>query len=130
MEALWSDVRFALRQLARERAFSAVVLLTLAVCIAANVAIFSVVSGVVLRPLPYPAADRIVTIYNSYPGAGAERASNSGIDFFLRSERVDALDAVAVYQGAGHTVGEAGSTERVETMRVSASFFPLLGVEP
>jgi predicted permease len=130
MEALWTDVRYALRQLARERAFSAVVLLTLAVCIAANVAVFSVVSTVVLRPLPYPAADRIVTIYNSYPEAGAERASNSGIDYFLRRERVDALESVAVYQGSGHTVGEAGSTERIETMRVSATFFPLLGIEP
>jgi predicted permease len=130
MEALWRDVRFSLRQLGRERAFSSVVLLTLAVCIAANVAIFSVVSTVVLRPLPYRGADRIVTIYNSYPGAGAERASNSGIDYFLRREQVPTLEAVAVYQGTGHTVGESGSTERLETMRVSASFFPLLGVEP
>lgn len=130
METLWTDVRFGLRQLGRERAFSAVVLLTLAICIAANVAIFSVVSTVVLRPLPYANAHRLVTIYNSYPGAGAERASNAGIDFFLRREKVPALDEVAVYQGSGHTVGEAGSTERLETLRVSASFFRLLGVAP
>jgi predicted permease len=130
MHTLWTDVRFGLRQLARERTFSTVVLITLGVCIAANVAIFSVLSTVVLRPLPYPGAERMVTIYNSYPGAGAERGSNSGIDFFLRRERVDALEQVAVYQGSGHTVGEVGATERIESMRVSATFFPLLGVEP
>jgi predicted permease len=130
MDALLRDLRFAVRQLTRERAFTAVVLLTLAVCIGANVTVFSVVETVVLRPLPYPGADRLVTIYNSYPGAGAERGSNSGIDYFRRRDRVSALDEVAVYQGSGHTVGDAGRTERLETARVSASFFPLLGVEP
>jgi predicted permease len=130
MEALWSDLRLGIRQLLRERAFTSVVLITLAVCIAANTAIFSVVNTVVLRPLPFPNADRIVTIHNSYPGAGRARTANSGIDYFLRREHVEALEGVAVYQPSGHTVGEAGGTERIETMRVSASFFPLLGVEP
>src|SRR3954470_10964159 len=105
METLSRDLRFGCRQLLRERAFSGVVLLTLAVCIGANVAIFSVIDAVVLRPLPYARADRLVTIYNSYPGAGVERASNAGIDYFLRREKVSAFEALALYQGAGHTVG-------------------------
>src|SRR4051812_48164860 len=129
METLWRDLRFGFRQLLRERAFSGVVLLTLAVCIGANVAIFSVIDAVVLRPLPYPRAGDLVTMFNSYPGAGVERASNAGIDFFLRREKVPALQSVAVYQGSGSTVGEAGETARIETMSVSASFFPVLGVQ-
>ena len=130
MTALARDVRLTLRQLARNRAFSVVVVLTMGICVGANVATFSVVNAVVLRPLPYPDADRLVTINNSYPGGGVERASNAAIDYFFRRERVQALEEVAAYQQWGHTVGEAGSTDRVRTTRVTPSFFPLLGVEP
>ena len=130
MESFFRDARFGIKQLLREPAFSLVVLLTLGVCIGANVAIFSVIDTVVLRPLPYPDSERLVTIYNSYPGAGAERASNAAIDYFRRREGVPALEVVAAYQGWGHTVGEAGGTERVRSMRVTPSFFELLGSEP
>lgn len=130
MDSVFRDVRFGLKQLVRAPAFALVVLLTLGVCMGANVAIFSVVERVLLRPLPYADADRLVTIFNSYPGAGVERASNAGVDYFLRRERIEVLEEVAAFQGGGATVGDAGSTDRVETMRVTASFFPLLGVEP
>lgn len=130
LDSFVREIRLAFRHLARERTFAAVVVVTLGVCIGANVAAFSVLNAIVLQPLPYADANRIVTIYNSYPGAGVERGSNAAIDFFLRREHVEAFEQVAVYQPWGHTVGEAGSTERVRTMRVTASFFPLLGVEP
>lgn len=130
MDSFLRDIRFGLKLLVRERAFALAVLLTLSICIGANVAIFSVVNTVVLRPLPYDEPDGLVTLYNSYPGAGVERGSNSAVDYFLRRERIDALEEVAAYQGSGHAVGEEGSTERIETMRVTPSFFPLLGVDP
>ncbi len=129
METLLRDIRFGLKLLWKEKAFSGTVLLTLAVCIGANVAIFSVIEKVLLEPLPYKDAGRLVTLYNSYPGAGAERASNGSFDFFQRREHVPALQDVAEYQGWGNTVGEPGSTERVSTLRVTPSFFPLLGVQ-
>ncbi|UCC49334.1 MAG: ABC transporter permease, partial [Gemmatimonadota bacterium] len=106
------------------------VLLTLAVCIGANTTIFSVISAVMLEPLPFPEPDRLVRVFNSYPNAGAERASNSAPDFFYRREHVRAFEEVAAYFYSGHTVGESGSTERVRTMQVTPSFFPLLGVRP
>jgi predicted permease len=83
-----------------------------------------------LKPLPYAEADQLVTLFNSYPGAGVERASNGGTDFFFRREEVDAFQEVANYQGWGNTVGEAGSTERARSMRVTSTFLPLLQVSP
>ncbi len=103
---------------------------TLAVCVGANTAIFSVVHTVMLDPLPFPQSDRLVRVFNSYPNAGAERASNSAPDYFYRRERIKAFAEVAAYQNWGHTVGEPGSPEQVLSMRVTPSFFPMLGVRP
>ena len=130
METLLRDLRFGMKLLWKERAFSATVLLTLAVCIGANSTIFSVINTILLEPLPYAGADRLVTLYNSYPGAGAERASNGGPDFFFRRDQIDAFEEVANYQGWANTVGETGSTERARSMRVTSTFLPLLRVTP
>jgi predicted permease len=129
METLLRDVRFGLKLLWKEKTFSATVLLTLAICIGANVSIFSIIHRVLLEPLPFYEPDRLVTVFNQYPGAGAPRSATGVVDFFQRRENVDAFEEVAIYQGSGSTVGEAGSTERVAGMRVTPSFFPLLGVE-
>ena len=129
MDILRRDLRQALRVLARERTFSATILLTLAVCIGANVAIFSVIHTVLLEPLPFAQPDRLVTVYNSYPGAGSARGGAGVVDFFQRRENIDAFEEVALFQGSGSTVGETGSTERVSSLRVTPSFFPLVGVE-
>jgi len=130
MERLLQDLRFAARLLWRDKAMALTVMLTLAVCIGANTTIFSVIDAVLLEPLPFQQPDRLVRVFNSYPNAGAERGSNSAPDFFFRRERVDAFQEVGVYQYWGHTIGEAGSTERVRSMRVSPSLFPLLRVRP
>jgi predicted permease len=130
MDHLLRDVRQSLRLVLKERTFSGTVLVTLAVCLGANVALFSVINTVLLEPLPFREPDRLVTVYNSYPGAGAERSSNGSFDFFQRRENVAAFEGVALHQGGGNTVGESGSAERISSLRVSASFFPLLGIEP
>ncbi len=124
------ELRQNLRLLWKEKAFTLTVLVTLAVCVGANAAIFSVVHRVLLAPLPYPAADRLVTIYNSYPGAGVPRASNGSYDYFVRRERIKSFEALAEYQMAGATVGEAGATERLTILRATPSFFSLFGVKP
>ncbi len=129
METLFRDIRLSLKRIVKERTFSATVLLTLAICIGANVTIFSVIQTVLLQPLPFYEADRLVTINNSYPGAGVERAGNGSTDFFYRREGIEAFQEVAAFQGFGNTVGEAGNTERIESLRVTPSFFPLLGIE-
>jgi predicted permease len=127
VEAFGRDVKFALKMLLKERTFSATVLLTLAVCIGANVAIFSVIHTVLLEPLPFHEPERLVTVFNSYPSAGAPRASNGSVDFFQRRENIAAFEEVALFQGTGSTVGEEGNAERVSALRVTPSFFPLLG---
>ena len=73
MATLLQDIRFGLRLLARDRSFTITALLTLAVCIGANAAMFSVVRSVLLKPLPFPNSERVVLLYNSYPNAGAPR---------------------------------------------------------
>ena len=69
--------RFALRQLLKTPGFTATALATLAICLAANLTIFAVVDAVVLRSLPFPGGDRLVAVFNSYPGAGVERSGCS-----------------------------------------------------
>ena len=130
MDTFLRDVRFGLKLLWKEKAFSATVLLTLAVCIGANATIFSVINTVLLKPLPYDEPDRLVTAFNSYPGAGVERASNGGPDFFFRREEVPAFEEVANFQGYGNTVGEAGSTERAQTLMVTSTFLDVLRIQP
>ena len=73
MDTLRQDFSYALRILGKERAYSAAVVLTLAVCLGANTAIFTVVRSVLLRPLPYPQPERLISSYDSFPGAGVER---------------------------------------------------------
>ena len=130
MRSILTDVRHSVRLLWKEKAFALTALVTLAVCVGANAAIFSVMNAVLLSPLPFADADRLVVVSNSYPGAGVPRASNGATDYFIRRERVRAFESIAQFQGSGHTVGDVGETERARGMRVTASFFPLLGVQP
>ncbi|MCA9729178.1 MAG: ABC transporter permease, partial [Candidatus Eisenbacteria bacterium] len=130
MTDLLRDIRHAVRLILKERTFSGTVLLTLAICLGANAAIYGVVHRVLLDPLPIYEPDRVVTVFNSYPGAGAERGGNGSFDYFQRRENVPVFDAVALYQTSGNTVGDAGGTERASSLRVTPSFLGLLGVSP
>ena len=103
---LLHDIRYAARDLIRRPGFSAVVILTLVLCVGANTAIFSLVNTVVLRPLPYPDSDRIVYVYNSYPGVNEDRAGNNYIDYYERRERVAAFEEVGLFSYGGGVAGE------------------------
>jgi len=122
------DLRQTLRRLVRERGFTATVLLTLALCIGANVTIFAVVDAVLVRSLPFPQADRLVTAVNAYPGAGVERAGASLPNYYDRREAIKAFASTAITQGGSAIIGEAGAPNRVERDRVSPEFFATLGV--
>ncbi len=132
VDQLMRDLRHAVRALARDRSFTATTLATLALCLAANAAIFAVVQAVLLRPLPFPEPDRLVTIYNSYPKAGAARASNSVPDYEDRRRETNAFAAIALFRTSGATLGGDGGAEaeRVPSMQVSPAFFPLLRAAP
>jgi predicted permease len=114
---------FAVRSLFRDRGFSAAAFLTLALCIAANTALFGVVHSVLLKPLPVPDSDRLVFIYNSYPGAGAERGGSGVPDYFDRVKGMPSLDSIALYDTRNRSTGETGRPERVLVMETTPSYF-------
>lgn len=126
MDVLRQDLRLALRLLWKDRAFALTTILTLSLCIAANSAIFSVVRSILLRPLPYPDADRVVFMFDSFPGAGVERAGTSVPNYLDRRGLTDVLDSVAIYRFGGFRVGEGAGAEGVTAMRVTPSFFTVL----
>jgi predicted permease len=128
MDRSLQDLKFAVRLLIKDRGFTITTVATLALCLAANAAIFAIVNSVLLRPLPFPEPDRIVTIFNAYPGAGVERASNGVPDYYDRLAGVPALESLAMYRTSGVTIGGQGrgEPERVSSMPVTPSFFRLL----
>jgi predicted permease len=128
MAALLQDVRFGLRLLARDRSFTITALLTLAVCIGANAAMFSVVRSVLLKPLPFPGSDRVVLLYNSYPKAGAPRVGAAVPDFFDRLAGVPALSDQALFRRESMAFGEAEGAERLITIRATPSFFKVVRI--
>lgn len=129
-ESVAGDVLRALREMRRRPGFTLMACLTLAVCVALNTAVWSVVDSIVLEPLPYPSSERLVTVFNSYPAAGTPRSITSVPDFLDRRERVPAFEEVALYQERTHSMGQPGAIYRDYSMIVTPSFFRVLGVEP
>ncbi|MBL9173592.1 MAG: ABC transporter permease [Verrucomicrobiales bacterium] len=124
-----SDLRFALRQLLKSPGFTAVAVLTLAICLGANLTILGVVDAILLRALPFAEPERLAIVFNRYPGAGIDRISSSLASYFdRRSGAIQAFASVSIYQESSVIVSEAGRSRRVPTMRVSPEFFATLGV--
>lgn len=131
MDSLIREVKYSLRSLLRDKGFAATVLLTLAVCIAANTATFAIVNSVVLRPLPVPEADQIVLMSNHYPKAGAgEMEFSSAGDYYDRLRAVPALREQALFDFDNEPLEVNGMPEQVSGMAVTPSLFPLLRVAP
>ncbi len=131
MESLLQDLRFGLKLLWKDKGFTITALLTLAVCIGANSAIFSVIDAIMLSPLPYRDPGRLVMTFNSYPGAGVgDMGAVGGGDYFFRRDGIEAFEECGLFQFAGSTLGDENGTERVASVNVTPSFLPMLGVEP
>jgi predicted permease len=125
------DLRFGLKLLWKEKAFSITALLTLALCIGANTAIFTVLHAVILNPLPFPEPERLVTMYNIYPGVGVtDRGSNGVPDYLDRKQLTDAFESVALYGHGGYDVGAAGSPTHITGDYVTPSYFHVLRATP
>jgi hypothetical protein len=118
MDDFLRDARFGFRLLWKQKAFSLTAALTLAICIAANVAIFSVVYNVILKPLPFPDSGRLVHIYNSYPKAGVQYGSTGVPDYYDRKSATDVFEEVAAFN---FTRADAGSTGRSRAHNRDAS---------
>lgn len=131
MDALKLSAKHADRSLWRDKTFALTVVLTFAVCIAANAALFAIVDSVVLRPLPIADANSILLMSNEYPKAGAvnTNASASG-DYFDRMQEVPAFESHALFRERGQTIELNGAPEQVTGMLVTPSWFRLLRVTP
>ena len=127
-EQLARDVRLAVRSLLRARAFTFTVLLILALCLGANVVIFALVNGVLLRPLPFHDPDRLVTVFNCYPKAGLEHAGSSVPHYLERRREITAFADAALLRFEAVSLNRGTTPERIEAARVTPSFFRLLGV--
>ncbi len=127
---MWKDFRFAWRGLARSPGFALVAILTLALGIGASTAVFTLVDGVLLRPLPYPAPDRLVSLDHEGRGGEDELPISPGL-YVLYQEHARTLSSLAMYQGVvANIVGDDGEAERVDGQAVTPSLFDVLRVPP
>jgi hypothetical protein len=128
MTALIQDLRFALRMLTKSPAFTVVAVLTLALAIGANTALFSIVNGVLLNPLPYPQADQLVTLHESKPNFNT--GSISYPNFLDWQKDNHTLSAMAVSRSYSYSLTGLGPAEQAQAQFVTSDFFPILGVKP
>ncbi len=131
MEWLKRDLTLAFRLLGRDRAFAVTAVVTLSLCIGANVALFSVVHHVLLRPLPVPEPERLLLMSNQYPRAGSSDSMNSGVpDYYDRLRSVDVLEEQALVNHSSLSVGRDGLPTRIRVANVTPSFFRICQVAP
>src|SRR5215217_3994102 len=130
MGAFFQDVRYALRTLRRSAGLTAVIVLSLAIGIGANTAIFSVVNALLLKPLPYPDPERLVVLWLRSPGINIPQDWPSPGQYTdVRSEN-RSFDLMSISQGRGGTMLGLEQPERVEVLLTSSSLFQMLGAKP
>jgi predicted permease len=130
MDVFFLDLKYAWRSLWRSKGFAVTVLLTFAVCIAANTALFAIVNSVVLRPLPVPDANSILLMSNEYPKAGVIENNSSSGDYFDGLRELKVYESQAVFRQEDQTVELNGLPQRIRGMMVTPSWFTLLRVSP
>ena len=132
MDRLLQDLKFAIRVLIKDRGFTTTAVLTLAICIGANAAIFAIVNSVLLQPLPVPHPRQLVHMYNAYPGAGLEAgAGATGVpDYYDRLRETTVFAEQALYNARGVTIGQDGSPQRITAMAGTPSLLRMLQVQP
>ncbi len=130
IESVWSDLRYTFRTLRRVPAFTLLATLTLAIGIGATTAMFTLVDGILLRPLPFPQADRIVRIVQAYPEKGLDSWGISQENIAMYRDRASDFEAFAGYRGASATLSGGDRAIRLNVARVTADFFRVVGVAP
>ena len=130
MQTLLQDVRYALRAFARTPGFTLAAVLSLALGVGANTAIFSVASALLLRPLPYTDAHRLVILWNRSPGLGIAEDWFSTAQYFDIRNGHGGFEELAIAIGANYNLTGDGEPERIGTIRMSSNLLPMLGVRP
>ena len=124
------DLVYALRSLRKSPGYAAVTILTLALGIGANTAIFSVVNGVILKPLPYPAPERLVFITSQFPSLGFDQFWVSAPEFIEFAESNRSVQQVGAYRAGAVNLGTPDQPRRVNSAVVTSELMPVLGVAP
>jgi putative ABC transport system permease protein len=127
---MWSDIQYALRGIAKRPLFSSVVILTLALGIGANAAIFTVVNGVLLQPLPYPHPERLLMVWMSNPRQGFDKDVGSYPNFADWRSGSRSFERMSAYFGSSVTLTGSGDPAQIRGARVTPEFFETMGVVP
>jgi predicted permease len=131
LETLTQDIRYAVRMLRKSPGFTAVAILTLALGIGANAAIFSIVDAVLLRPLPFKNPSRLIMLWEGIPEIGFPKITDSAPDILFYEHEQKSFESIAAFQNEALDIsGGSGEPERIVAARASASLFPLLGISP
>jgi predicted permease len=128
MTTLSQDIRYAARMLLKSPGFAAIVILTLALGIGANTALFSIVNGVLLNPLPYPHSEQLVAVYARTPGI--DHAPAAYLNFLDWKRDAQTFSSMAIYRNQDYNVTSTAETQHVSGYMISADFFSTLGVKP
>ena len=130
MESFKNQLKQVLRRLGRTPMFTAITLITLAAGVGANTVVFSVLEGVLLKPLPYPNPDELVGVWHNAPGLQITDLNMSPSNYFIYREQGKTLQDVGMYQGDSVSVTGVAEPEQVPAMRVTDGTLPLLGIPP
>jgi len=130
MGTFFQDIRYGIRTLSRSRAFTAVAIVTLALGIGANTAIFSVVNAVLLRPLPYPNPERLALVWERNVAIGKDRDPVAPLNFLDWQKQATEFEGLAGFRYSGFTLTGVEFPEQVGTLTVTSNLFRTLGVEP
>ncbi|HXQ70399.1 MAG TPA: ABC transporter permease [Pyrinomonadaceae bacterium] len=130
MDAFLNDVRYAIRNLIKRPSFTLIAAVTLALGIGANTAIFSSVYALLLKPLPFPELDRVVAVWDSYPGKGVKRNEVSMANYLDWRAQNQSFEQLALYRWWSVNLTGIDPPERIQGFLVTANFLDTLGVKP
>src|SRR6266446_3487879 len=130
MESFKSELKQVLRRLGRAPLFTVITLVTLAAGVGANTVVFSVLEGVLLKPLPYPKPDELIGVWLTAPGIQLKEFELSPSDYFIFREQNHTLQDISLYAGDSVSVTGIAEPEQVRALRVTDGTLPLLGIPP
>ena len=130
MTSFSSQLRQIVRRLWRAPVFTVITLITLAAGVGANIAVFSVVEGVLLKPLPYPHPESLVGVWHTAPGLNIDDVNMAPSNYFIYREQNRTFEDIGIYQGNSVSVTGRGNPEQVEALDVTDGVLPILGLAP
>ena len=130
MNSFSSQLRQIVRRLWRAPVFTVITLITLAAGVGANIAVFSVVDGVLLKPLPYPHPESLVGVWHTAPGLNLDDVNMAPSNYFVYREQNRTFEDVGIYQGNSVSVTGQGSPQQVQALDVTDGVLPILGLTP